>query len=64
MKNAKELKTTLLGVLCILYAIADTWYFGSIESDITHGAIAFVGIMLVLAPDRIINWMFKKWGDE
>lgn len=68
MENLKEVKTTVLGFLVIIgaafYGIAP--YFREslwqVESLYVVGGI-LAGCLLLLAPDRIINWAFK-WMDK
>lgn len=63
MKNLKEIKTTILGI--ILVGVA-SYYLLKIESPNYYvvGGLFAGGIGLLLAPDRLLRALFKKLNKE
>jgi len=68
-KNLKAIKTTIMGFLVWIatgfYAV--TPYFSEKELWEVHQyevwAGVFVGALLLIAPDRLVDWAFK-WLDK
>lgn len=58
-KILKEIKTTILGIILLKIGII---YLLTIESPNVYlvGGLIVGGIGLILAPDRILNILFKK----
>lgn len=70
IKNIKELKTTVLGIIVILigcfYLFVYPYYLTSLEIareyNETYGWIALgIGVMLILAPDILINGIIRRF---
>ena len=59
MKNLKQWKTTLLGILILAGCAVDLWHFEKL-SELALGAIALVGIRLLFAPDNFLKSLNKK----
>ncbi len=60
MKNLKEIKTTILGLILLIAAGIDLWYFEKL-SEISVGILALVGIGLLFAPDKILKILLEKF---
>ena len=61
--NKKEWKTTGAAIFLAAFAIADLWHFHILDHAYDMGAIA-AALGLLIAPDRMINFGFKKAGEE
>lgn len=59
MKNIKEIKTSILGLVLFSVAAADLWHFEKMDT-ISHAVLGVVGILFLFAPDKILNILIKK----
>lgn len=66
MNNLKEIKTTIIGSILFLIGVGmavKVYFFDNLIewTDYTvSGVFAALGIMFLLAPDRALNFLFKK----
>ena len=70
--NLSEVKTTILGVLCLIVAMlyfALPYFHATDLWDIKEywlAALVIAGFLLLLAPDKFVNflfsWMHKRTG--
>ena len=59
MKNLKQWKTTLMGIILLMAAAADLWHFEKM-GELAQASVAVVGILFLFAPDKILNILIKK----
>lgn len=62
MKNIKEIKTTILGLVFIVSGLV--YFFQGEYNQITFAALEAAGVLLMLAPDKIIDVVLSKYRDN
>lgn len=62
MNNIKEIKTTVLGLIFIVSGLI--YFFKGDYNQITFAALEAAGVMLMLAPDKIINIVLDKYKNK
>lgn len=62
MKNLKEIKTTVLGLIFIVSGLV--YFFKGEYNQITFAALEAAGVLLILAPDKIIDVILNLYKDK
>ena len=60
MKNLKQIKTTILGLFFLAAGVVHWWLTGTQVNYYVLAALCFGSVLLMLAPDTLIDIIKKK----